>query len=201
MPECPVGLVEHGEDCVPSIESTAPPSPWPPSMLEPSTSEPSTSARAPHLGSSWPSQATHPDRARASVRVSRGEDEALIALSLGVFDAGWALGWIGTAIGVLGNPSSAPTATISLVPVVGSITYGFVSQSWVAALAFGIPSLILQVVGVLMIGISLSNETTELEVTDLRATRRARPDPAPLSLRVLPAAEGADAGLSIRLEL
>ncbi len=194
VPACPLGLVEHGESCVPPLEPALEPSEVDDVTARAALDRPGFSGdeaiEPSPLAPSWPSARTRWDRPRQQARLVRGEDEVLVTLALAVFDAGWILGWIGTGIGMASDPSSAWSGAVSTIPVIGAITYGFTSRSGLSAYGFGIPSIILQGLGVIGLGIALGNETSEL---------RLGPIGEHASLGVVPAATGADAGLTLRL--
>lgn len=228
VPQCPIGLVEHGETCV-APAFTPLPAPGegygdvaPPGYPEPSLSSrisPTASARdwssVDELGASAP---TH------RVDVVRGEDEALVTLSFAMFDVGWVFGWLvplldDTTGSCTDGDWSSTTRTscqswpFAFLPVVGGIVSGLTEfgsgwrQQSVWGVTFGSVSLVLQVAGIIAVGISLGNETTEARYTPLdepeetadvegyeRFTETTRSGP---SFGLRPEAGGADVGLSL----
>lgn len=152
----------------------------------------------------WPSSSARQDAPRHVAVVTRGEDEGLITAALVVFDVGWLLGWLGT---VLTEASGCRTFTgfgevrvacdawpWAFIPIAGGMSAGIagINRRSGLAFAFGIPSVILQGVGLIMTIIAFSNETTEIAVQPLRLGRS-------LSASLTLGAESADAGLTLGL--
>lgn len=213
-PTCPEPLVEHGDACVARELAGDEPS----SLPEVGTTRPAAypvssgyqaAARAPSsavLASTedWPRSAGRLDRPTHRSIVVRGEDEGLIMASLVVFDVGWVLGWLGTALSegvgcrqftgfgeVRVGCDAWPWA---FIPIGGGMAAGMaaISRGSGFAFGFGIASVIFQGIGAIMAIIATTNETTELALQPMRLGES-------LSASVSFGAEAADAGLTVGL--
>jgi hypothetical protein len=145
-----------------------------------------------------------------------GEDWGLVTASLVVFDVGWALGILAAVLDEASHPCasfsgggfggfsrsvSCNSWPLALIPVGGGIASGMANwaspgsggfssrNNWLAGFALGIPSVILQGVGLISLAISLANEIHDLGFHPL-ALGDARID-------FVPAAPASDLGLSI----
>lgn len=107
----------------------------------------------------------HRDRPVWRVQARSTEDGGLVAASVVVIDVGWTLGWLGVLIAELGGCSGRACDgwPWAFIPVGGAMAAGVasISRGNGAAFAFGIPSVILQGIGLIMLAISLGNEVTE----------------------------------------
>lgn len=209
-PRCPEAFAEHGEACVlRAVASSAPP-PLPVALP---TSEASLAippgytatagsrhdeAPAPITLSAhaWP--AAHEGSSLSRAVHVQGRDEPLIAVAFALFDAGWAMGWVGALVDEAVNgchPSCAswPLAFIPLGGGAAAVTADFSSgsRSLYLGTSFGIVSVILQGVGLVAAAIAVENRTSEI------AFRRGALPTESLSIRLVPSAPGALAGLSI----
>lgn len=210
-PRCPEGLVEHGEACVAPVvaddTAPAPASSAVRSRLAPPPVFPDATAAAlaPPV-SAWPR--AHEGALSRPVRRS-GEDGGLVAAAMVVFDVGWVLGWL---VGMLdeattscrtfvrGIRTGATCATwpLTFVPVGGGLAAGLMNfgpgfrdtAAW--GLVLGIPSVILEATGLVMMAVALANEVHDFGFVPLDDTGQ-------VSLRILPGAVGADGGASLAL--
>lgn len=197
-PECPDGLVEHGEACIAPVESgtrarlLAPP----PSLPEPPPAL--AAALAPPI-SAWP--ATHEGTLSRPVR-RHGEDGGLVAAAMVVFDVGWMFGLLvgmldeagGSCRGFRGG-GSCNSWPLTLIPVGGGITAGLANfapsgrSTYLWGFALGIPSVMLQGIGLIMLAVALANEVHDLGFSPL--------EDGDVTLSLVPAAQGADVGASL----
>lgn len=155
----------------------------------------------------WP--AVHEGTALRRAVFGRGEDEGLITFALTMFDIGWVLGWVVGFIEVAGNTCNTfspfgfgsmncQSWPLAFIPVAGGIASGMANfsggsrSSWLGGFAIGIPSVILQTVGVIAAIIAFANETTELTFPEIHV--------GDAQLSFVPSAPSSDAGLSIRLD-
>jgi hypothetical protein len=154
----------------------------------------------------WP--AVHEGTALHRAVFGRGEDEGLITFALTMFDIGWVLGWVVGFIEVAGNTCSSfsfgfgstncQSWPLAFIPVAGGIASGMANfsgasrSSWLGGFAIGIPSVILQTVGLIAAIIAFANETSELAFPEVRV--------GDAQLSLVPSAPSSDAGLSVRLD-
>jgi hypothetical protein len=212
-PECPSTLTAHGEACIAraAVVGGVPSAPTGPTI---STGEPiryvtGGSASLPDgygvSVANWPATV---EQAPHHVARTRGEDELLIASALSVFDAGWVLGWIvgwlelgingcggfGFGFGTV-NCNSWPLA---FIPIAGGLASGLANFNGSSGrsnitwgFVFGIPSVIMQVAGLVGAIVAFSNSTDEVSFTV--------GDPHDVSLSFVPSAPGSEAGASLDL--
>ncbi|MDQ3035476.1 MAG: hypothetical protein M3Y87_23930 [Myxococcota bacterium] len=211
-PRCPEALVEHGETCV--AAALGPSSGGAPAALDQDAAAQVDLAGAPvppvyraSLRAHWPELEELGITELARPVPVRGEDEGLIVASLVVFDVGWALGLLIAFIdeaggggcaafggGMRGSCNSWPFA---LLPIAGGITSGMTNfsggfrQQFVWGIALGTPSVILQTAGLIMLGIALGNETSEI------GYQRLADEPRRAGVTLTPGAPGADVGLGV----
>lgn len=195
-PSCPSALVEHGETCVARTVVTAEHGV---SRLAPPTDLDVPDAYHRRPARLWPSI----ESLRLGGPVSRptittGEDEGLIIASLVVIDIGFVLGAI---IGIVDQLAencasfgSVPcnSGPLSLIPLGGGIASGLMQfqgfrTSSTLGLIAGPISVIFQGVGLIMLAISMANETTELGFQPIVESEDA-------TFSIEPAAPGADLG-------
>ena len=158
-PRCPETLVEHGDDCV-ALAST----PAPARAVATYASTSPTEEESEELAE-WPTVLHHRDRPVWRVQARSTEDGGLVAASVVVIDVGWTMGWLGVLIAELGGCSGRACDgwPWAFIPVGGAMAAGVasISRGNGAAYGFGIPSVILQGIGLIMLAISLGNEVTE----------------------------------------
>lgn len=204
-PLCPPGLVEHGETCVASALSALPSAPSPPGARGRDAYAEPTFPRAASTDG-WPVAVGDAHAPGAWVFPGRGEDEGLISVAFAIFDVGWLLGWIGVladeAAGCSsdffgsGRTFSCGGWQIAGVPLVGGIVGGLVNFSpgfrrSSFGIAFGIPSVILEGIGLfVLLPIAFANSTSEPAFMPIHLN-----DDVTASLEL--SAPGADAGLSL----
>lgn len=215
-PTCPEDLVEHGDACIAPelfVSDAAPP----PAEGATTTRPPAyalsagydTAARGPAStalpgADGWPRSSGRLDRPTHRSIVVRGEDEGLIMASLVVFDVGWVLGWLGTALSEgIGCRQFTGFGEVrvgcdawpwAFIPIGGGMAAGMaaISRGSGFAFGFGIASVILQGIGGIMAIIATTNETTEFALQPMRLGES-------LSASVSFGAEAADAGLTFGL--
>ena len=209
-PRCPDALVEHGESCLaPAIAASPGPGPGHVGSVD-LAGVPVPDLYRASLRAAWPERAVLGVETLARPVRVRGEDEGLIIASLVVIDVGWVLGWalvfMDEVVGGGCSPPGAPFGgggnscnswPFAFMPVAGSITAGLTNFSggfrtsfgW--GLALGPPSVILQSVGIIMLAISLANETSEIGYQPLAE------EPREAGATLVPGAPGADVGLSL----
>jgi hypothetical protein len=216
-PRCPEGLVEHGEACIAAVGPappqysqfiTAPPIEDAPLGYTP-PSELAQEAEPPRTTTGWPARHEGESLRRAVMR--HGEDGGLVAAAMVVFDVGWMMGWL---VGILDEATGAcrsfsgfggGSGTVScnawplaFIPVGGGVaaglfnfapsSTGFVQRSATWALALGVPSVLLQVGGLIMMAVALANEVHDIGVVPL--------GDGGVRLSFVPAAQSTDVGLS-----
>lgn len=187
-PTCPTGLVEHGETCVaPAVSSTG----------YGGFGAGAVPSRASSTAA-WPSSTEDENAPTAWATQGRGEDEGLIIAAFVVFDVGWLLGLLGGFLDELRAGGSS--WVIAGAPLVGGMVSAFVNltpsrDTWgfgVFSFSFGIPSIIFQGIGLIMMPIAFANETTEAVFSPI--------DVAPgVTASIAPSAPGADLGLSLHV--
>ncbi len=159
-PRCPETLVEHGDDCVAPTDTPVAPRP-----IATYASSSTTETEGDEVVD-WPSMVHHRDRPVWRVQARSSEDGGLVAASVVVIDVGWTLGWLGALLGQL-QPCFSSECNMyawAFIPVGGAMASGLDSLSRTGngiAFSFGIPSVILQGIGLIMLAISLGNEVTE----------------------------------------
>ena len=200
-PRCPEGLVEHGESCLGTV---VPPPPSyehfdaPPPMSSSDIAAPPPTGRT---TSGWP--ARHDGHALGRAVRRHGEDGGLVAMSMVVFDIGWVFGML---VGMLdeatgscrtsffsGSVTSCNSWPLVFIPVGGGLTAGLTNfgsgtrntSAW--GLTFGIISVLMQCIGLIMMAVSLANEVHDLGTVPLGDG---------VALSWVPAAQSSDVGLS-----
>lgn len=208
-PQCPEGLVEHGEACLSTVVP-APPSyarfEAPPPMIASDIAAPPARST-----SGWPAQ--HEGQALSRAVPRHGEDGGLVAAAMVVFDVGWTFGML---VGILdatsancfafsssssAGPVNCGTWALAFIPVGGGIAAGtmnFVSAptgftsrnnaTWGAS--FGSTSAVLQTAGLIMMAVALANEVHDVGTVPLGQG---------VSVAVFPGAPASDLGVSALL--
>ncbi|MBN8612354.1 MAG: hypothetical protein J0L92_17295 [Deltaproteobacteria bacterium] len=158
-PRCPETLVEHGDECVALATTPSQPRPIATYASSDATEE------EPDELAGWPTVRHDRDRPVWRVQARSTEDGGLVAASVVVIDVGWTMGWLGVLIAELGGCSGRACDgwPWAFIPVGGAMAAGVasISRGNGAAYGFGIPSVILQGIGLIMLAISLANEVTE----------------------------------------
>ena len=198
-PHCPEALVEHGDECVAPIASAPAPSAWGP--LPPPEATPAVPLE-------WPDRDEAGARSLSHVVMAPSEDEGLLIGAFLLFDLAWWMGVVGGVLDEQANqcdagfftgrsrvPTSCRSVGFAPIPIVGGLlapllNFGPGLRTNASFLALGIPSLILQIAGVVAIGVAFANGTIE---------PRYQPLGSPATVALVPAASGADAGLSLDL--
>lgn len=218
-PHCPPALTEHGDACVARATTSGPPLPPPPTEGAVTGEPVSMTGDDPmRLGMpeayggvstrEWPTHGE--DRPWRAVHV-RGEDEGLIIFSFSIFEFGFILGLLTAGLDeqahpcfTSGGPFGGGVSTgcnswpLAFIPIGGGVASGFanfgVSSFGGRAFGyiFGIPSVLLQLIGLVSMMISFSNATDELGFRPIG-------DPHGVSLSFVPGASGSDVGLSLDL--
>jgi len=217
-PSCPAPLVEHGEHCIareadfeidgePETDE-APPAPAAPvgRAVTPYPAVPPGYGGEPRWSpgstEAWPSVRSHGAAPTRRAISARGEDEGLVFTSIAIIQAGWMMGLVGTVMTeATGCSVFGPGGSMSrscdawawgFLPLAGGMIGGVVGinrgNGW--GYALGIPSVIHQGIGLIMLAVALANETTEIVEQPLEGATG-------LSARLVPSAAGADAGLSL----
>jgi hypothetical protein len=208
-PHCPEALVEHGETCVapalaPSLAALTQTSfseAIPPAYEMPAEHSRTTTAE-------WP--VTH-EGSLSRVARQDGEDGGLVAASLIVIDIGWVFGLITAGLGDHGcststpfggfGSASAPRTSCSswefaFIPLGGGIASGMITLNgsredyglW--GLATGIPSVLFQGIGLIMLaGVLGNNQTHGWGIVPIAQTGA--------TARILPGAAASDLGATL----
>ncbi len=200
-PRCPPELAEHGETCVARVSSTAPVPSAPTTVATLGLSAAADLGVPEAYGPStrdWPTLGEdHPSRA---ARV-RGKDLGLIEFALSIFDVGFLFGWLTAGLDEASRPcagASCGSWPLAFIPVAGGLASGLAQfgsarfRNVAYGVIIGIPSVILQVVGLIAAIVAFSGSTDDLGFRPIG-------DPHGVSLSFVLGAPNADAGLSVDL--
>ncbi len=207
VPACPEALVEHGEECVAPlgpparVPDIAPVPAYDAFVALPPLSGPTETADT----SGWP--ATREASVVHHAVRRHGEDGGLIALSVVIFDIGWVMGLVVGALDAArdscssfssGRSTNCNSWQYAFIPVGGGIFSGMTnfapssfrtSSGW--GFGLGIPSVLLQTIGLISLAIALANEVTDIGLPAIAVDG--------VTLSFVGAAQGADAGASLVL--
>lgn len=215
-PQCPDGLVEHGEACIAPALGAAPPPIAPMALsgyegLAAGVVAPVAPAAPVITLDGWP--ATHSGGVVHRPVARHGEDGGLVAAAMVVFDIGWTFGMlvglndaataqcsVGTFFTTSAN-ANCNSWPLALIPVGGGIASGmFVwpntppgsfgrRNEFLWGMAFGIPSVILQTTGLIMLAVALANEVHDIGIAPIVVDG--------VTISLLPGSQGADLGASL----
>lgn len=213
-PRCPAGLVEHGEACIAPVVPEPPPAG---SLIEPPRYEslvipPTIEAPPPPMSlEGWP--VAHAGAVLHRPVPRHGEDGGLVAAAMVVFDLGWTMGLL---VGMLdeAGPSCSTGAffgsgphvscnswPLAFIPVGGGIASGMMSwpntppgsfgrrDTWIWGMALGIPSVLFQGIGLIMMAVALANEVHDIGLAPIVLDG--------VTVSLVPAAQASDVGVSI----
>jgi hypothetical protein len=208
---CPAGTVEHGDDCIaPVLEALPPPPAVGTTLTTDRAGDPYADGTPDTSGWALLADVASPELLRRPTQ-SVGEDEALIAGSLSLFDVGWLMGWMVPLLdettnscrtGDWGSPrTTCGSWGFSFLPVIGGIlsgvtSVGAVRNTVVWGSIFGGIGASLQLAGIIAVAVSLTNATTEFRLSPI--TEGAEEEPG-VTLSFTGDVPGADVGSAIEI--